>query len=93
VALIVRTHHERLDGAGYPHQLPAERIPMASRIVAACDAYGAMTRRRNYSEPLDVRGALDELERNVGSQFDPLVVEVLTEFVCEPVEIEAVAAA
>jgi putative nucleotidyltransferase with HDIG domain len=93
VALIVRTHHERLDGAGYPHQLPAERIPMASRIVAACDAYGAMTRRRNYSEPLDVRGALDELERNVGTQFDPLVVEVLTEFVCEPVEIEAVVAA
>jgi len=87
VALIVRTHHERLDGAGYPHQLPAERIPMASRIVSACDAYGAMTRRRSYSEPLDVRGAIDELERNVGSQFDPLVVEVLTEFVCEPVEV------
>lgn len=87
VALIVRLHHERLDGAGYPHQLPAERIPMASRIVAACDAYGAMTRRRNYSEPLDVRGAIDELDRNVGGQFDPLVVEVLTEFVCEPVEV------
>jgi putative nucleotidyltransferase with HDIG domain len=87
VALIVRLHHERLDGTGYPHGLPADRIPTASRIVSACDAYGAMTRRRNYSEPLDVEAALAELERNSGTQFDPLVVEVLSDFVREPVEV------
>ena len=85
VALIVRLHHERPDGTGYPHGLRAERIPMASRIVAACDAYGAMTRRRDYSEPLDVDAALEELERGSGTQFDPLVVDVLAEFVREPV--------
>jgi putative nucleotidyltransferase with HDIG domain len=89
VALIVRLHHERPDGTGYPHGLTDERIPMASKIVSACDAYGAMTRRRDYSEPLDVDAALVELELNSGTQFDPLVVEVLADFVREPVAVVA----
>ena len=89
VALIVRLHHERPDGSGYPHGLTMERIPMASRIVSACDAYGAMTRRRDYSEPLDVDAALEELELNAGTQFDPLVVEVLASYVREPVAVAA----
>jgi putative nucleotidyltransferase with HDIG domain len=89
VALIVRLHHERPDGSGYPHGLTDERIPMASKIVSACDAYGAMTRRRDYSEPLDVDAALVELELNTGGQFDPLVVEVLADFVREPVAVAA----
>jgi putative nucleotidyltransferase with HDIG domain len=89
VAVIVRLHHERPDGSGYPHGLTSDRIPMASKIVSACDAYGAMTRRRDYSEPLDVDTALAELEVNTGTQFDPLVVEVLADFVREPVAIPA----
>jgi putative nucleotidyltransferase with HDIG domain len=89
VALIVRLHHERPDGNGYPHGLTGDRIPMASRIVAACDAYGAMTRRRDYSQALDVEAALAELELNAGTQFDPLVIEVLASFVREPVAIAA----
>jgi putative nucleotidyltransferase with HDIG domain len=89
VAVIVRLHHERPDGSGYPHGLSEDRIPMASKIVSACDAYGAMTRRRDYSEPLDVDAALEELELNTGTQFDPLVVEVLADFVREPVAVAA----
>jgi putative nucleotidyltransferase with HDIG domain len=89
VALIVRLHHERPDGAGYPHGLRDERIPMASKIVSVCDAYGAMTRRRDYSEPLDVDAALAELLDNSGTQFDPLVVDVLASFVREPVPVVA----
>jgi putative nucleotidyltransferase with HDIG domain len=89
VALIVRLHHERPDGTGYPHGLPADRIPMASRIVSVCDAYGAMTRRRDYSEPLDVDAALEELELNAGTQFDALAVEVLASYVREPVLVAA----
>ena len=87
VALIVRLHHERPDGTGYPHGLAQERIPMASRIVSVCDAYGAMTKRRPYSEPLDVNAALGELERHAGTQFDADVVEALASFVrcAEPV--------
>jgi putative nucleotidyltransferase with HDIG domain len=89
VALIVRLHHERPDGSGYPHGLTEDRIPLASKIVSACDAYGAMTRRRDYSEPLDVDAALEELELNTGTQFDPLVVEVLASYVREPVAVAA----
>ena len=81
VALIVRLHHERPDGTGYPHGLSRERIPMASRIVSVCDAYGAMTKRRPYSEPLDVDTALLELSRHAGTQFDPDAVEALATFV------------
>jgi putative nucleotidyltransferase with HDIG domain len=81
VALIVRLHHERPDGTGYPHGLSHERIPVASRIVSVCDAYGAMTKRRPYSEPLDVDAALHELERHAGTQFDPEAVEALASFV------------
>src|SRR5215210_4598685 len=61
VALIVRLHHERPDGLGYPHGLTHERIPMAARIVSVCDAYGAMTKLRPYSAPLDLEDALREL--------------------------------
>jgi putative nucleotidyltransferase with HDIG domain len=89
VALIVRLHHERPDGLGYPHGLTQERIPMATRIVSVCDAYGAMTKRRPYSAPLDVDVALAELERHAGAQFDRDVVEALTEFVRIPSEIAA----
>ena len=81
VALIVRLHHERPDGTGYPHGLSRERIPVASRIVSVCDAYGAMTKRRPYSEPLDVDAALLELERHAGTQFDPEAVEALASLV------------
>jgi putative nucleotidyltransferase with HDIG domain len=84
VALIVRLHHERPDGRGYPHGLTHERIPMAARIVSVCDAYGAMTKRRPYSAPLALEDALGELERHAGTQFDPDVVEALTEFVRLP---------
>jgi putative nucleotidyltransferase with HDIG domain len=81
VALIVRLHHERPDGRGYPHGLMQERIPLATRIVSVCDAYGAMTKRRPYSAPLDVEAALSELERHAGTQFDAEVVDALTAFV------------
>ena len=81
VALIVRLHHERPDGTGYPHGLSREHIPVASRIVSVCDAYRAMTKRRPYSEPLEVDAALLELERHAGTQFDPDAAEALVSFV------------
>ena len=84
VALIVRLHHERPDGRGYPLGLTREQIPMAARIVAVCDAYGAMTQRRPYSAPLEVDDALAELERHSGTQFDPDVVKALTAIVRLP---------
>ena len=81
VALIVRLHHERPDGRGYPHGLAGDRIPLATRIVSVCDAYGAMTKRRPYSAPLNMEAALGELGSHAGTQFDPEVVDALTAFV------------
>ncbi len=72
-ALVVRFHHERIDGMGYPDGLKGERIPLASRVLAACDAYGAMTSDRPYRRALGRTAALRELERCAGAQFDARV--------------------
>lgn len=81
VATIVRYHHERWDGGGYPDGLRGELIPLASRIIAACDAFGAMTSNRPYRDALVTERAIAELCDGAGSQFDPAVVEVLLEVV------------
>jgi putative nucleotidyltransferase with HDIG domain len=77
VALIVRHHHERVDGTGYPSKLSGVRIPVASRIMAVCDAYGAMTETRPYREERSPEAALSELREKAGNQFDPAVVDAL----------------
>jgi len=89
VALIVRLHHKRPDGLGYPYGLVRERIPPAARIVSACDAYGAMTKQRSYRAPLALEEALAELERHASTQFDEDVVEALIAFVRVPERIPA----
>jgi HD-GYP domain-containing protein (c-di-GMP phosphodiesterase class II) len=77
VGLIVRGSHERWDGGGYPDGLAADQIPFEARIIAACDAYNAMTTTRPYREALDPATAAAELVRCAGTQFDPKVVEAL----------------
>jgi putative nucleotidyltransferase with HDIG domain len=89
VALIVRLHHERPDGQGYPHGLSGDQIPMASRIVSACAAYGVMTKRWPHRDALDVHAALNELRRHAGTQFDPDIVEALASCLREPVPVAA----
>jgi diguanylate cyclase (GGDEF)-like protein/PAS domain S-box-containing protein len=74
-ARIVRSSHERYDGAGYPDGLSGERIPLASRIVFVCDSFHAMTSDRPYGQAVDVEAALAELKKCAGSQFDPAVVK------------------
>jgi HD-GYP domain-containing protein (c-di-GMP phosphodiesterase class II) len=84
VAKLVRSTHERYDGRGYPDGLAGEAIPLGSRIVFACDAYEAMTADRPYSRRRSSEDAIAELERCAGSQFDPVVVDALTEVVRKP---------
>jgi hypothetical protein len=74
VAPLVRSHHERWDGRGYPDGLRRDAIPLASRVISACDAFQAMTSERPYRPALDVDAALAELTASAGSQFDPAVV-------------------
>jgi putative nucleotidyltransferase with HDIG domain len=74
VGAIVRSHHERWDGSGYPDGLAGEAIPLEARIIACCDAWSAMTTTRSYREALSEDVAAFELRANVGTQFDPAVV-------------------
>lgn len=74
---IVRFHHERFDGAGYPDGLRGEEIPFIARIVGVADAWDAMTSDRSYRRALAPAVAMEELERNAGTQFDPLIIRAL----------------
>src|SRR5207253_8614016 len=76
VARLVRASHENWDGSGYPDGLKGEEIPLASRIIAVCDAYHAMTSNRPYQAAVPQDEALAELRRCAGSHFDPVLVEV-----------------
>ena len=74
VAPIVRAHHERPDGCGYPDRLAGEAIPLEARIVAVCDAYDAMAFTRQYREGLGHARAIEVLREHAGTQWDPVVV-------------------
>jgi putative nucleotidyltransferase with HDIG domain len=80
---VVRHHHERYDGTGYPGGLEGEEIPLAARIVAAVDAFDVMLRGRPYRQRRTQAEALEELSREAGHQFDPPVVEALIYLVRE----------
>ncbi|MHB8740973.1 MAG: HD-GYP domain-containing protein, partial [Coriobacteriia bacterium] len=75
---IVRHHHERLDGAGYPDGLIGDRIPLLARILAVADAYDAMTSDRAYRPGMDPTEACTELRRVAGTQLDCTVVDRFT---------------
>jgi putative nucleotidyltransferase with HDIG domain len=76
VAEIVRAHHERIDGRGYPFGLVGEDIPLASRIISVADTYDVMTSRDSYRVPVSSEEAIAELRRVSGSQLDAQVVEM-----------------
>jgi len=73
----VRHHHERYAGGGYPDNLVGRAIPIEARIIAAADAYAAMTATRPYSSAKTAAEAAAELRRCAGTHFDPAVVESL----------------
>ena len=77
VGHLVRSCHERWDGAGYPDRLAGQRIPLIARIVCACDAFSAMTTDRPYRAALTRNEALAELARCSGTHFDPQVVAAI----------------
>jgi HD-GYP domain-containing protein (c-di-GMP phosphodiesterase class II) len=72
---IIKHHHERYDGKGYPGGLAGEDIPLESRILAVADAYDAMLSERPYREKKTQKEAIEELQKESGKQFDPMVVD------------------
>ena len=73
---IVKHHHERYDGNGYPSRLKGEEIPYIARIAAVADTFDAMTSRRSYRGPIDIEQVKEEIKRCEGTQFDPQIAEV-----------------
>jgi HD-GYP domain-containing protein (c-di-GMP phosphodiesterase class II) len=92
VGSIVRSHHERWDGGGYPDGLKGEQIPLEARIISCCDTWNAMRTDRPYRKALDYATAEGELRSAAGSQLDPSLVEALLEIVASEAEAEAAAA-
>jgi putative nucleotidyltransferase with HDIG domain len=73
---IVKHHHEKFDGRGYPSGLKGEEIPYLARITAIADTFDAMTSRRSYRDALDLQIVIDEIERGKGTQFDPQLADI-----------------
>ena len=79
VVPIIRGHHERWDGSGYPDGLKGEDIPLGARIMAVVDVYGSLTDDRPYRAALSHQQALDELRKGSGTHFDPVVLQIFLE--------------
>ena len=76
-------HHERYDGTGYPRGLAGQNIPYMARILTIADCFDAMTAKRPYKQALSVEYAVNELEKNSGTQFDPELVKKFVELIHE----------
>ena len=78
-----RYHHERYDGTGYPEGIAGEKIPLLARIIAVADSYDAMTSNRSYRSYLPQKEAREEIERNKGTQFDPVIADIMLQIIDE----------
>jgi putative nucleotidyltransferase with HDIG domain len=81
VAAIIRNHHERWDGAGYPDGLSGEHIPVGSRILALADTFDAMTSQRPYRRSRPAAEAREEIAGHLGTQFDPTIGQTFLEMI------------
>lgn len=87
ILMIIRNHHEKLDGSGYPDGLKGGELPLSLRIVCVADAFDAMSSRRPYRGVMETSMVLAELSKGAGTQFDPVVVETLKELLdSQPVQ-------
>jgi len=83
IALIVKHHHERWDGRGYPDGLKRDEIPFGSQILGVCDAVSAMAKKRVYSQAKSAEEIIEELINESGKQFSPVVADKMIEYIKE----------
>jgi response regulator RpfG family c-di-GMP phosphodiesterase len=79
-------HHEKYDGTGYPNGLSGENIPEIARIIGVADAYDAMTSNRSYREALPQEVVRGEIEKGIGTQFDPEIARFMVQMIDEDIE-------
>jgi HD-GYP domain-containing protein (c-di-GMP phosphodiesterase class II) len=80
---LIRHHHERFDGSGYPDGISGEQIPLEVRIFSIIDAFDAMTSVRPYHQPKTAEAALRDLKRSAGTYFEPRLVEIFSKLIQE----------
>lgn len=80
---VVELHHENHDGTGYPYGLAGLKVPIGARIVHVADSFDAMTTTRSYRGALSLRAAIHEIDRNAGTQFDPLVARAFLKLIAD----------
>ncbi len=85
-ANIIKHHHERYDGKGYPDGLKGDEIPIGSRIIAVAEAFDVMTTAKAYSKAMSFKEALEEIKKEKGTQFDPKVVDAFSDVLKERLE-------
>ena len=71
-------HHEKWDGTGYPRGLKGQEIPLSARIMAVADVFDALVSRRSYKEPFSFEKAMQIIQEDSGSRFDPAIVDVFS---------------
>lgn len=86
IAKCILYHNERWDGNGYPKRLRGEDIPLLSRIITISDAYDAMVSKRSYKKEMPKKVAIEELQKNAGSQFDSKLVNIFIRKVLEKID-------
>lgn len=86
ISLGTKFHHEKYDGTGYPDGLSGENIPLIARIIAVADAYDAMTSQRSYRDTLSQNIVREEIEKNLGKQFDPKIGRIMLDMIDEDKE-------
>lgn len=79
--LVASSHHEKMDGTGYPYGLPAEQIPVGSRVIAVADYFDALTHKRHYREPMPIEEVIELIRGQINTAFDPEVVAAFEQFV------------
>ncbi len=85
IAFGILYHHERYDGTGYPHGLIEDEIPLYARVLAIADSYDTMIRGRIYQKPITKENALKDIEKNKGTQFDPMLAEMFIKIMKEKI--------
>lgn len=88
LAFGARWHHERYDGKGYPNGLAGENIPLVARIISVADAYDAMTSNRSYHSVMPQSEVRKEIEKGMGTQFDPKIAQIMLDMIDEDLQYE-----
>lgn len=88
LAIGARWHHERYDGTGYPNGLAGENIPLIARIISVADAYDAMTSNRSYHKTMPQSMVRAEIEKGMGTQFDPKIAQIMLDMIDEDMQYE-----